>query len=634
MTATFFLHARFLQARWLVCISLVWLSALFHAESAHAESAQYLVEIDAAPYLKTLLEKHLDLIKWRQNARMTPAEWERLTSTSPEQIKALLATEGFFSPNINTSVTHTTTNPNNVSHTAKLVVEEGSPTYITDVNIQFSGDITHTTDKNAPSPSTLKAAWPLKVGMQFRQADWTQAKRLLLTKLLVSAYPNATITNSQATIAPDSHSARLQIEVDSANVVYFGDLDIEGLTRYPESIVRNLNPIKVGRVYQQDQLLLFQTRLQESSYFKNVEVTANTQATNPKIPEPSSSEAPTTQAQTTETLTKESNATKPQSADSTQARIKVTVEENPAVKMTTGLGYSTNTGARSQVTVEHLNLFNRSWRSSTSLRLEQRLQALSGSIRFPTTPNGYRDSANATVNHSLIEGQSITTTDAGIKRAWGNRKREQYVGASFINEHINLDGAESSDNYAATLNYGITLRRTDNDLNPTRGYLFNAQLAGAPVAALSNGSFLQTYVKLQTYYPITQSTQLITRGELGMVNGKNSAPAAFLFRAGGDQSVRGYAYQSLGITEGDATVGARYLLTGSVEVVQWLTDSWGAAVFVDAGNAANTWKSLNPVYGYGLGARWKSPVGPIGADIAYGQETDDYRMHFNIGVVF
>jgi translocation and assembly module TamA len=119
-----------------------------------------------------------------------------------------------------------------------------------------------------------------------------------------------------------------------------------------------------------------------------------------------------------------------------------------------------------------------------------------------------------------------------------------------------------------------------------------------------------------------------------MVNGKNSAPAAFLFRAGGDQSVRGYGYQSLGVTEGDATVGGRYLTTGSVEVVQWLTPQWGAAVFVDFGNAANTLQDLKPLYGYGLGARWKSPVGPIGADIAYGQETGEYRMHFNIGVAF
>jgi len=590
----------FLTSRLCTYISLFLFCLVLAAPSiTFADTTNYQVQIETSPKLKNLLENHLDLNKWLNNPRMTPTEWERLTQASPAQIKALLATEGYFSPNIQVSSSH----QQNL-YTAHLKVLEGEPTLIKQVEIQFKGQITEIADKNLPNPATLKSGWLLKTGMQFTQEAWSQAKRSLLSQLLVSAYPNATIATSKAVIDPMSNSASLLVEIDSSNVVYFGDLEVNGLNRYPESIVRNLNPIKPGRVYHQDQLLLFQTRLQESSYFKTADVTA---------------------------LTQQTDAT---AASKLLAPIKVTVEENPAIKITTGLGYSTNTGARSQLTVDHLNLFNRSWRTSTSLRLEQRLQALSGTIRFPTTAEGYRDSVNATANQTEIEGQRITTTETSIKRAWGPRKREQYIGANFINEHINLDGAESSDNYAATLTYGITLRRTDNDLNPKRGYLFTAQFAGAPFDALSNGSFLQTYLKTQAYYPITLSTQLIARGELGMVNGKNSAPAAFLFRAGGDQSVRGYGFQSLGITEGDAIVGGRYLITGSLEVVQWLTHDWGAALFVDAGNAANEWKALKPVYGYGLGARWKSPVGPIGADIAYGQETDDYRMHFNIGVVF
>ena len=79
---------------------------------------------------------------------------------------------------------------------------------------------------------------------------------------------------------------------------------------------------------------------------------------------------------------------------------------------------------------------------------------------------------------------------------------------------------------------------------------------------------------------------------------------------------------------------AKMCIRDSVEVVQWLTNQWGAAVFIDMGNAANRVQDLDPVYGYGLGARWKSPIGPIGADIAYGEDTGKYRLHFNIGVAF
>ncbi|ACT47654.1 autotransporter assembly complex protein TamA [Methylotenera mobilis] len=578
----------------IICLVLLCWGVLAYADNA-SYSHQYQVEIEAPSPLKTLLENHLDIIKWRTNPRMSPSEWKRLSAEAPKQIKELLATEGYFSPEVSVQSTQ-----NQLENLTTLSVNPGTPTVVNSVNITFSGDITQP-HRDLPSIEQLREEWPLPVGTQFQQAAWTAAKRSLVTKLLVNRYPNAVITDTKASIDIQQHTASLELTVDSGNTVHFGELEIEGLERYPESIIHNLNPIKPNEVYSQSKLLTFQTRLQESGYFRTVEVTADSKAA----------------------LT-----------DQQQAPIKIKVNENQSIKVSTGAGFSTNTGARTQLTVEHLNVFDRNWRLTSTLRLEQKLQSISGTIRLPTTASGYRDSANIAATRTEIEGQTTTLTQAGVKRAWGSLKREQYVGANLLAEHVNLDSADSSDTYAATLGYGITLRRTDNNLNPTRGYLFNAQFNGAPLASLSNGTFLQSYLKTQAYYPITKSTQLIARAELGMVSGKNSAPATFLFRAGGDQSVRGYGYQSLGVTEGDAIVGARYLTTGSIEIIQWLTPEWGAAIFTDFGNAANSIKELKPVYGYGLGARWKSPVGPIGADIAYGQATDDYRLHFNIGVIF
>jgi translocation and assembly module TamA len=585
-----------MNKRLIIYVGFLYVTFLFWSALAYADDNSYQVEIEAPSPLGTLLQNHLDIIKWRKNPRMSLGEWKRLSAEAPQQIKDLLATEGYFSPSINLQATQ-----NNSEYIAKFMVKPGKPTVINNVEINFTGDITQQSDKATPNQQQMRDEWLLKSGMTFTQAAWSDAKRSLLSKLLINRYPNATVTETKAVIDANQQTASLQITVDSGSAVRFGDIQIEGLQRYPESIIHNLNPIKPNEVYSQAQLLTFQTRIQESGYFRAVEVTSDARAASDK---------------------------------DKLAPIKVKVNENQSIKLSTGVGYSTNTGARTQLTVDHLNLFNRNWRTTSSLRLEQRLQSVSGVIRLPTTEDGYRDSANAATTRTEIEGQTTTVTQAGVKRAWGTLKREQYVGANVLSEHVKLDGAESSDNYAATLGYGITLRRTDNNLNPSRGYLFNAQFNGAPLASLSNGTFLQSYFKTQAYYPITKSTQLIARAEIGMVHGKNSAPAAFLFRAGGDQSVRGYGFQSLGVTEGDAIVGGRYLATGSIEIIQWLTPEWGAAIFTDFGNAANTVKDLKPVYGYGVGARWKSPVGPIGADIAYGQETDEYRMHFNIGVTF
>lgn len=578
---------------------LIYLVLLFWGVAAQSAENNYQVEIEAPSPLNTLLQKHLGIIKWRDNPRMSLNEWQRLTATAPQQIKDLLATEGYFSPAINTKLSQ-----QNGSRVAKFSVDPGKPVMIADIDIQFNGDITQQPNKEIPSIQKLRDSWTLKTGSRFRQDEWSQAKRSLLTNLLLDRYPNASIQNSKATIDPDKQTASLMIEIDSGSSIHFGGLKIEGLKRYPASIIENLNPIKTGSVYSQSQLLTFQTRLQESGYFRSAEVSADTK-------------------------TIDANG-----EPVTHAPVKVVVDENHAIKVGIGAGYSTNTGARTQLSVDDLNLFNNGWRLASSLKLEQKAQVLTGEIRLPPTKQGYRDSMNAKIDHTSIEGQATTTSQIGIKRAWGARKREQYVAANLLSEHVNLDGAPSASNYATTLAYGITLRRTNSELAPTKGYLFNAQFTGAPLASLADGTFVQSYIKTQGYYPITNSTQLIARAELGMVNGKNNTPATYLFRAGGDQSVRGYAYQSLGVTEGDATVGGRYLATGSVEVVQWLTQQWGAALFFDFGNAANRMQDLDPVYGYGLGARWKSPVGPIGADIAYGQETGEYRMHFNIGVAF
>lgn len=587
--------------------SLICLLLLLAGLSVQAAENRFKVDINAPAPLKELLEKHLQMLKWRDNPRMTPGEWRRLYAAAPTNIKDLLATEGYFAPTISSSF-----DKKNGQNTATFNVDPGSAVVIKRVDLNFSGAITTQASQIQPGLQQLRDNWLLPAGAQFRQQDWDQAKRRLLASLLIDRYPNASISKSKASIDLESQSAILSVDIDSGELVYLGALQIEGLQHYPPSIIENLNPIKVGSLYSQAQLLAFQSRLQDTGYFKSVEVIADTSA------EAAASAGAETSA----------------GAAIKTAPIRVVVVENQTIKLGVGVGFSTNTGARTQLTLDDPNFLDRGWRLSSSLKVEQKAQSISGLARLPVTSEGYRDSVNAGVNRIEIEGETLTSVQSGVKRAWGPRQREQYVGANYLIEHQKVAGAASANNKAATLTYGITLRHTDNDLAPTRGYMFNAQFAGAPLDALSDGRFLQSYIKTQAFYPITASTQLIARLDAGMVNGKNSAPAAFLFRAGGDQSVRGYAFQSLGVKEGDAIVGGRYMLTGSVEVVQWLTKQWGAAAFFDFGDAANTTRELKPVYGYGLGGRWKSPIGPVGADIAYGQATGEYRLHFNIGVAF
>jgi translocation and assembly module TamA len=126
------------------------------------------------------------------------------------------------------------------------------------------------------------------------------------------------------------------------------------------------------------------------------------------------------------------------------------------------------------------------------------------------------------------------------------------------------------------------------------------------------------------------------RAEAGVVlaDSRNGIPSAYVFRTGGDTTVRGYAYQSLGVTEGSAIVGGRYLGVGSVELTRWITPQWGAAVFYDIGNAFDDVHQFDPVAGYGAGARWRSPLGNLSLDVAYGEATHSFRVHFSVAVAF
>jgi translocation and assembly module TamA len=98
--------------------------------------------------------------------------------------------------------------------------------------------------------------------------------------------------------------------------------------------------------------------------------------------------------------------------------------------------------------------------------------------------------------------------------------------------------------------------------------------------------------------------------------------------------VRGYAYQSLGVSEGEAIVGGRYYALTSAEYTHWFAESWGVAAFVDAGDAADTPRDLSLAVGYGLGVRVRSPIGPFRLDVAYGERTEAFRIHFSVGLAF
>lgn len=580
---------------WVCC--LVWFTpGLVAAASDESEPVAYDITLQVPFEQRKMLEDHLDLYRWRGNERMTEVQLRRLVRLAPQQISEFLATEGFYSPGIEATIEQ-----KDGGWEVRLVVVPGKSTRVTGVDLQVSGPFNDGSAHSDERLASMRAAWSLSAGEVFRQDDWEAAKRNALRALLLDRYPTASIAQSRATVNPETRGVDLQLVLDSGPAFAFGALEIKGLRRYPASLVERINPITVGEPYTQAKLLELQSRLQDSPYFASAVVSVDNDPAQP--------------------------AGMP---------VRVEVSENPSRKLGFGIGMSTDTGMRGQIDYRELNFLDRAWRVGGLLKLEQKRQSLGGDLQLPPTEQGYRDSITALVERTDIAGQVVSKLSVGAKRAIAHGPAETTYGLRYLTERQDIEGAAGARSATLSPSISWTLRQVDDMLYPSRGYLVNLQADMAARALLSDQNLLRAYARAVYFHPIGKRDQLILRGELGLVvaRSRTGIPSDFLFRTGGDQTIRGYAYQSLGVEEGSAIVGGRHLGVVSAEYVHWLTPRWGAATFVDGGYAADTLKDLKPVYGYGAGVRWRSPVGPLNLDVAYGQTSRQLRLHLSVGFSF
>jgi translocation and assembly module TamA len=226
-------------------------------------------------------------------------------------------------------------------------------------------------------------------------------------------------------------------------------------------------------------------------------------------------------------------------------------------------------------------------------------------------------------------------------RLWEDPRLERQVYAELNSAQVRQPDGVRRNAQSLSGHYDWTRRTVDSLLLPTRGQALQLQgaLGYARSSTDENGPFARTYARLFWFHPLPSDWHARVRVEAGQVFARQAVgvPDTLLFRAGGDESVRGYAYRSLGpVVDGVVTSG-RSLLTASAEVQHPITPRlpalWGAA-FVDAGNAAERFGNLHPKVGVGVGVRYRSPVGPLQLDVAYGVQARQVRLHLSAGVNF
>jgi translocation and assembly module TamA len=590
------------------------------AKSADEEPAQvalYQFEVVAPEPLDKLLETYLDLARFRKAPRsdaVTVVELDRLAAAAPAQARALLETEGYF----NSTVTSERSTDTNGTPRVRLVVAPGPRTLVRDVALEANGALADAARRGdavaAGQLIALRNFWPLRPGQPFRQATWNDAKNSTLAQLRAEGYPAATWQRTAAQVDAQANSAALDVVVDSGPLFRLGEIKVEGIERYDDDAVRRLATFAPGTPYREKLLLDYQERLVKAGLFQGASVEVD-----------------------------------PDPARAAAAPVTVKVMEQTLQQATLGVGYSANTGPR--VTLEHYHrrVFGTRWIAHNKFEFGPELKSFGTEFTSYPLDGYYRNliAANGERLRSAEELRTSWTVRLGRSQDTGRIERLYYAEAV----HARVDSALlSSSSDAVSANYQWVLRDLDNVLLPTRGYAVKAQgafghgsgreyLPGPGTLTESKGPFGRAYGRVIWYQPLGSAWYATFRGEAGEVFAKSriGVPDPLLFRAGGDESVRGYGYRTLGPNINGAVASGRVLLTASAEVARPISERlpsvWWAA-FIDAGNAADRWVDLDPVLGYGLGLRWRSPVGPLRVDLAYGQEERRVRLHLSVGIAF
>ena len=558
-------------------------------------AAEFEVELLAPPELRPLLEPHLQIMRERDDPRLSGARFQFLARRVPDEVRDLLATEGYFSPTVEHSVER-----RDDGWRAVIRVEPGEPSRIASLDLSFIGDFStdETYDERA---AALRRAWTLQPGMVFRDALWSQNKAGLLRGLQRERFPAARIVDSLADVDPEVYSVDLSVKIDSGPRFRFGKIEVSGMETLPEQVVTGLNRIKPGMPYREQDLEDLQNRLQRSGYFNSVFV---------------------------------SIAADPENADAVPVRVSVT--ENLERTLGFGVGYSTDLGFGVELRYEDNLTFRPGWRSNTSLKLEQKEQSARTRLQLVPLARGFQPVVSAEVRRRDIQNDETVTTRI-IGQLLNVRGNDEFsLSLDFNYEWQRVEGESRDDITAVPLNLSWTRRELDDLLFPRSGYIVNLQAGGALDWLLSNTSFFRLYGRGNYYYPVGQRSKLLLRGEIGAVESdtREDIPTDYLFRTGGSQSVRGYEFGSLGVVEGDAIVPGRYIAVASAEFMFPVSGDWFGAVFVDAGNAVDSIEDYEAKLGYGGGVRWMSPLGPLNLDVAYGEADEQWRLHFSISSVF
>lgn len=521
---------------------------------------------------------------------VTGGELRRRHRVAPGQIREALMPFGYYQPRIQAELTE-----GEAGYVARYVIDPGPPAEIRQLRIEVLGEA-----RDDPAVQRAVRDIDLAEGQRVDHRRYEEAKQRLFDAAFDRGFLDAAWHTSEIRVLEDRLQADVSLVLDSGPLYRFGETTFDHETLDPEFLARFVH-IEPGDRYNVRRLLALQRSLRDTEYFSRVEVRAD-----------------------------------PRRADEEhRVPIVVVTEPAPSQRYTMGLGYGSDTGPRATLGVLLRRLNDQGHRLGGDLRVSE-IEAAVGlhydiPIRNVATD---RLSFTATARREEVSDADVDQFAIGISEVitWRGFRRHLYLQAQ--RELFEFDG--SPEEGVNLVMPGVTLsrERADDVRYPTRGYRLRADWRAGVDALLSDVSFTRLELAASWVRSIAADTRLLVRAEAGWLwtDQFDLLPPSQRFFAGGDRSIRGYGYRKVGPVDAGGTVlGGERLLVGSVELERIFFQDYGAALFVDAGDAFVDSADLK--VGAGVGIRWRSPIGVVRLDVAhpFDDPQSNYRLHLTIG---
>lgn len=547
------------------------------------------------------LTSNLTIHQATKEPKLTIVRIQNLHFLATKQLTDTLEALGFYQAKIHAELTNKL-----ARWTATYSIQPGKPIIIHQTNLSF-------TNAGATNQAMLKKALTPKLqhGKILNHLDYEETKQNLLILLQEYGYLSAKFTKNAITINTTSYQADIKLIIDTGKQYVFGETKFVDCI-YANNLLNRFIPFKKGDPYTSKKLTEFRKNLSDSAMFRKIKILPKPNFTN---------------------------------LNDNQVPINVSLRHSPLNHYSSSLGYGTNTGFRGGLGWQHRIVSPAGHQLSNFVTISKIRKQANVNYMIPgENPGSDRYIIGAGMQQDIIRdqySQQKELTFTKVKKTIGVQK---YYSIKCVQEKFR---------FAPTMPFGKTKfllpgakwiwsNHETEEKTFTHGSRLEVNLQGGIGAFFFTANFIQTEIQGKWITPINEKTRLILMGDLGSTAIKNFAnlPLSLRFFAGGDKSVRGFAYHALGPTQLDdngntVTVGGKHLLTTTIELERKLISDLSGAIFIDAGKAMNNWDANKLAAGAGVGIRWATPIGAFKLDLARQVaqvQHKSLRIHLNFGM--